>query len=302
MRGCFVSIMALSCMVCCAAQDRFYYTGPQLKLSRSQYSCVSVGTFDDASQADRSALAACGDYVLSFQRGGMVTAYKFDGVSLMKASAFKLGSYGTDNGASAVCFGTQYYAKNDKFPLLFVSQSNVDAPQGTNGLIYVERIDNSAKSSKLVAKIQFKDAAKLFNGPLNWTVDAESKYLYGVGTVDAHRHRVMKFRVPTISVKAKTPPTINLAERDMLEAYVIEDYAPSVNINGDFGLMVKYGRMYITAGYRSSLLYVWNLSKRKLQNSIDLEMSAGGGLIDCAEYMGELLVQNQTGVYKLRFE
>lgn len=302
MRGFFVSIMVLSCMICCAAQDRFYYTGPQLKLSRSQYSCVSVGTFDEASQAGRGALAACGDNVFSLQREGKVTAYKFDGVSLMKTSAFKLGSYGTDNGANAACFGTQYCAKNDKFPLLFVSQSNVDAPLGTNGLIYVERIDNSAKSSKLVAKIQFKDAAKLFNGTLNWTVDAESKYLYGVGTVDAHRHRVMKFRVPTISVKAKTPPTINLAERDMLEAYVIEDYAPSVNISGNFGLMVKYGRMYITVGDRSSLLYVWNLSKRKLQNSIDLETSAGGGLNDCAEYMGELLVQNQTGVYKLRFE
>lgn len=302
MRGLYILIVTMLCVNICVAQDRFYYTGPQLKFSKSEYVCTSVGTFDDTLQASRCGLVASGDYVISLQQGGMADAYKFDGASLTKVSAFKLGSYGTDNGAAVASFGTQFYAKNDKFPLLYVSQSKVNKQQEVNGLLYVERIDNSAKSSKLVAKIQFKGAKKVFEGSLNWAVDAECKYLYGVGTVDARHHRVMKFKLPVISVKSKTPISISLAEQDMLEAYVIEDYAPNVNITGGFGLKVKYGRMYITADGASPLLYVWDLPKRKLQNSIDLDSSTGGGIKDCAEYLGELLVQTQAGIFSLRFE
>lgn len=40
--------MALLCIVGMNAQDRFYYSGPQLSLAKNQFTCVSVGKLDGA--------------------------------------------------------------------------------------------------------------------------------------------------------------------------------------------------------------------------------------------------------------
>lgn len=50
-----------------------------------------------------------------------------------------------------------------------------------------------------------------------------------------------------------------------------------------------------------SLLYVWDLAKRKMQNVIDLSKATEGELEDCAEWMGELLIQTQGNLYSIRF-
>ena len=38
--------MALLCIVGMNAQDRFYYSGPQLSIAKNQFTCVSVGKLD----------------------------------------------------------------------------------------------------------------------------------------------------------------------------------------------------------------------------------------------------------------
>ncbi|MCI6578217.1 MAG: hypothetical protein MSD07_08730, partial [Bacteroidales bacterium] len=124
----------------------------------------------------------------------------------------------------------------------------------------------------------------------------------------SNKHRLVKFKLPTISVKAKGKniPTINLSEKDLLENYLIEDYCPLFKSMASHGLMVKYGLLYIPVGKgtssQPSTMYVWNLAKRKLQNAIDMSTSTTGELTDCAECMGELLIQSQDRIYKLRFE
>ena len=243
----------------------------------------------------------------------MATTYKYDGMTVAKIATFKLGSYSDKNTAKVASFSNQFFSREDKMPLLFVSQSHNEAVGGQKDVIFVEQISANMKSSKLVAKIQFKEANKLFGNTLQWVVDKENKFLYGFGnTIDdsnaSNKHRLVKFKLPTIAVKAKGKniPTINLSEKDLLENYLIEDYCPLFKSMASHGLMVKYGLLYMPVGRgtssQPSTMYVWNLAKRKLQNAIDMSTSTTGELTDCAECMGELLIQSQDSIYKLRFE
>ena len=278
--------MALLCIVGMNAQDRFYYSGPQLSIAKNQFTCVSVGKLDGAADLNYQGMDCWNEYIVSLQNGGMATTYKYDGMTVAKIATFKLGSYGDKNNAKVASFSNQ---------------------------IFVERISANMKSSKLVAKIQFKEVNKLFGNTLQWVVDKENKFLYGFGnTIDdsnaSNKHRLVKFKLPTISVKSKGKniPTITLSEKDLLENYLIEDYCPLFKSMASHGLMVKYGLLYMPVGKGTSsqpaTMLVWNLAKRKLQNSIDLSTSTTGELTDCAECMGELLIQSQDSIYKLRFE
>ncbi len=305
--------MALLCIVGMNAQDRFYYSGPQLCIAKNQFTCVSVGKLDGAADLNYQGMDCWNEYIVSLQNEGMATTYKYDGMTVAKIGTFKLGSYGDKNTAKVASFSNQFFSREDKMPLLFVSQSHNEAAGGQKDVIFVERISTNMKSSKLVAKIQFKEANKLFGNTLQWVVDKENKFLYGFGnTIDdsnaSNKHRLVKFKLPTIAVKAKGKniPTINLSEKDLLENYLIEDYCPMFNSMANHGLMVKYGLLYMPVGKgtssQPSTMCVWNLAKRKLQNSIDMSTSTTGELTDCAECMGELLIQSQDSIYKLRFE
>lgn len=305
--------MALLCIVGMNAQDRFYYSGPQLSLAKNQFTCVSVGKLDGAADLGYQGMDCWNEYIVSLQNEGMATTYKYDGMTVAKIATFKLGSYSDKNTAKVASFSNQFFSREDKMPLLFVSQSHNEAVGGQKDVIFVERISANMKSSKLVAKIQFKEANKLFGNTLQWVVDKENKFLYAFGnTIDdsnaSNKHRLVKFKLPTISVKAKGKniPTINLSEKDLLENYLIEDYCAMFKSMASHGLMVKYGLLYMLVGKgtssQPSTMYVWNLAKRKLQNAIDMSTSTTGELTDCAECMGELLIQSQDSVYKLRFE
>lgn len=305
--------MALLCIVGMNAQDRFYYSGPQLSIAKNQFTCVSVGKLDGTADLNYHGMDCWNEYIVSLQNEGMATTYKYDGMTVAKIGTFKLGSYGDKNTAKVASFSNQFFSREDKIPLLFVSQSHNEAVGGQKDVIFVERISTNMKSAKLVAKIQFKEANKLFGNTLQWVVDKENKFLYGFGnTIDdsnaSNKHRLVKFKLPTISVKAKGKniPIINLSEKNLLENYLIEDYCPMFKSMASHGLMVKYGLLYMPVGKgtssQPSTMYVWNLAKRKLQNAIDMSTSTTGELTDCAECMGELLIQSQDSIYKLRFE
>lgn len=50
-----------------------------------------------------------------------------------------------------------------------------------------------------------------------------------------------------------------------------------------------------------SILYVWNLNTRTMQNVIDLTKATFGELEDCAYYRGDLYIQAQGDLFRLRF-
>lgn len=303
--------MALYTALFGCAQERYFYTGPALNLTASQYTSERVGVLQGEKKLSYQGMDCWGENIVSLQNKGVATIYKYDGFTLSKIETFKLGCYSEKNHSNVASFSNQFFAKGDKLPLLFVSQAYKDPVDGMKDLIYIERINNNFKSSKLVAKINFKDVNKLFGYALQWVVDRESNFLYGFGnTIENldpnNKHRIVKFKLPTISSKSKNVQTITLTEKDILENYLIEDYFPHYYKQVGQGLMIKYGYLYMPIGLGTtehpSILYVWDLAKRKMQNTIDLSKATNGEFEDCAEFMGELLIQTQGELYKLRFQ
>ena len=103
--------MALLCIVGMNAQDRFYYTGPQLSIAKNQYTCVSVGKLDGAADFNYQGMDCWNEYIVSLQNEGMATTYKYDGMTVAKIGTFKLGSYGDKNTAKAASFSNQFFSR-----------------------------------------------------------------------------------------------------------------------------------------------------------------------------------------------
>lgn len=302
--------LTLSASLMLYAQDRYYYNGPQIKLSNQQFYSNFISKLDGEKGQSYQGMDCWNNVVISLQNTGIATTYTLDGSSLSKISTFKLGSYASHNHANVASFTTQFFAKTDKLPLLFVSQCYKQVVGNEKDVLYVERISNNLKSSKLVAKVVFKDTNHLFGYAVQWVVDRENGFLYGYGnTIEnldaANQHRIVKFRLPVISTKSKKVQTITLTEKDVLENYLIEDYFPHYYKQIGQGAVIKHGYLYLPIGFGTqehpSILYVWDLAKRRMQNVIDLSKATEGELEDCAEWMGELLIQTQGALYSLRF-
>lgn len=122
--------MALLCIVGMNAQDRFYYSGPQLSIAKNQFTCVSIGKLDGAADLNYQGMDCWNEYIVSLQNEGMATTYKYDGMTVAKIATFKLGSYGDKNTAKVASFSNQFFSREDKMPLLFVSQSHNEAVGG----------------------------------------------------------------------------------------------------------------------------------------------------------------------------
>ena len=96
---------------------------------------------------------------------------------------------------------------------------------------------------------------------------------------------------------------LTLHRGDALENYLIEDtfHEPFMPIGQ--GLFIKDGKLYMPTGFgRSSapsILYVWDLEKRSME-TMDLTQSTFGELEDASWHDGALLIQAQSGLWKVK--
>ena len=172
--------------------------------------------------------------------------------------------------------------------------------------VRVERILPDFQGSQQVRIVHYEDTAHDFGYALQWVVDRENGFLYGYGnTIDntnpANRHRLIKFALP--DVLAEGPQMITLRREDALENYLLEEtyHEPFMPIGQ--GLFIKDGKLYMPTGFgRSSapsILYVWDLEKRSME-TVDLTQSTFGELEDCSWHDGALLIQAQSGLWKVK--
>lgn len=286
------------------------YAGPKVNLSENTLIATHIAKLQGVSGEGYQGMDIWGDYVVSLQNTGWATIYETDGKKLTKlVEPFKLASYNKNNHCNVACFSRLFYDKDDKFPLMYVSQCQHGTINGRKDVIYVERIHNDLKSSELIQTIYFKDTSHLFGYALQWVIDVDNNFLYGYGnTVDnsnpLNRHRIVKFRLP--SLDEATDGLVVLTNDDLLENYLLEDtYAAPFNPIGQ-GLFVKNGMLIMPTGVgeekRPSILYVWNLAERTMQNVIDLSKVTFGELEDCAYYKGDLMIQAQGDYFKVSFK
>ena len=303
-------LLPFSLMAQPGVSGQYIYEGAPVNLTEHSFKCEHVLKFQGAEKEGYQGMDIWEGYIFSCQNSGWLTVYKIgeNGKITRECEPFKLASYNKVNHANVASFGRIFFDKQDRFPLLYISQCNRNPVNGRKDVLYVERIANDLKSSELVQTIYFKDSRHLFGYALQWVIDTDNNFLYGYGnTVDntnpLNRHRIVKFRLPELN--ESTDGVVTLTDDDLLENYLIEDtYQTPFNPIGQ-GLFIKNGQLFMPTGFGNekypSILYVWNLNTRSMQNVIDLREATFGELEDCACHNGDLFIQGQGNMFKLTF-
>ena len=243
-------------------------------------------------------------YVLSCQDRGVASIYRLQKKGFTLEGQFHLATFHKFNHANVVSFGVEKFAKEDRFPVFYVSQCHMQPIDGRKDLLYVERLAPGFSGSERVQTIFYDDVNHDFGYALQWVVDRKHKWLYGYGnTVNnsdpANRHRVIKFRLPALS----EGPQVVLKPEDALENYLIEDESGyRFNPIGQ-GLFVRGGRLYMPTGVGNaaspSILYIWDLKKHRMR-ALDLSLVTTGEFEDISFYKGRFYIQSQDGLFRLR--
>ncbi|MCR5518779.1 MAG: hypothetical protein K6F21_00445, partial [Bacteroidales bacterium] len=204
-----------------------------------------------------------GKYMVSCQNCGVASVYSLKGKGFTLLGQFDLASFHEHNHANVATFGVEKVDKSDPLPVLYVSQCHKKAIDGRKDVLYAERIAADFSSSELVQTIFYDDVNHDFGYALQWVIDRKHKMLYGYGnTVDnsdhANRHRIIKFRLPSLS----EGPLVVLKAEDALENYLIEDESDfRFNPIGQ-GLYIRNGRLYMPTGVGKaetpSILFIWD--------------------------------------------
>lgn len=287
----------------------YSYEGNRVNLTENTFKCWHVAKLEGQPKIGYQGCEIFGNYFLSGQDTGYLTIYEISDSGLKKKTGpFKLASYNKYNHANVLSLSNERYDAADPLPLLYVSQCQRQPINGRKDVIYVERIASDLKSTSLVQTINFKDTGHLFGYALQWVIDRDNNFLYGYGnTVDntnpLNKHRIVKFRLPKLS--ESTDGVVTLTNDDLLENYLIEDTYGQPFMPIGQGLFIKNGQLFMPTGFGDpkapSILYVWNLQTRQMQNVIDLTKATFGELEDCAYFKGDLVIQAQGNVFRLRF-
>lgn len=245
-------------------------------------------------------MAIWGDYVVSLQNTGQATIYNLRSGSLQPVRQFPLASHTPENHANVAFFGNERYSKSDEFPLLYVSQCSKKQYKGMKDVCFVERI-SLTEPPKLVQTIVLDDKDGLFGYALQWMIDSKRNLLIGYGnTVEnmgkGNRWRTITFPMPKLS----DGPLVRLNPRDALENYCIQDIDPRFPSNHiGQGACVAGDQMFIPVGLgtekQPSILYVWNLKKKRLDHILDFQKQVPHEFEDCDIYHRNLIMQTNGG-------
>lgn len=270
-----------------------------------------MGPLDTSCKKSFQGMDIWGKYMVSLQHTGMATLYTLDGNTAEKKGQFKLASYDSTaqgyNHANVASFGCRPVRKSDVLPLLYVTRCNPTRWKGLDQVLFVERIRPDRNTAELVQVIGYEDSTILSRHTTQWVVDCQTGSLYGFGNTSANpnRHFVVKFRLP--EYRGPADCVVHLHEKDLLEKYFMEDYGIESSFQPVIqGACVRDGLLYMPTGVgtekRPSILYVWDLNKRKMRNAIDLQKAIPVEMEDCCFVGNYLMVQCQKCWYRLSFE
>lgn len=298
-----MGLIVASLSVNTIAQDCYSYNGPALDLQLHKFRYMKIGDLQSDTDKANTSFEMWDDYAVCIQNEGNVAIYEVVGEEAKKRGQFSMAGYTKSNRLGSASFGTQFFAKSDKFPLLFIGEAQSCDRENTKATIFVERLNNNMQSSTLVATIHFNYSEKQGINTLLWAIDRQNNCLYGFANTSFNQHRVLKFKLPQISTKkSKKPQTIVLTNKDLIENYLLEDTCPHFKNKTGKGLLVLNGLLFIVSNQPLSMLHVWDLNRHVMRNSIDLGEIMQNSATDCAGYYGNLMIQSQNGFYKIIFD
>ena len=299
-----ISLVAAMLPLISFAQNAYEYQGEKVALEAHYFQSSNMGKLQGDKKQTYQGMDIYNGYVVSAQNTGIVTVYRIDGSSLNKSKQFKLASYGKENHANTISFGTEKASDDAILPVIYVSQCSKDKKDGMSNVAFVEQIEKNLKSSKLVQTIYYDGAE---GRPLQWVVDRENRFLYAYTSTakwDAKgKHQIIKFQLPKLSDGENG--IVKLSTKDAIETYCIEDtYQAEFNAVVQ-GVYINDGLLFIPAGdgtvKNPSVLYVWDLASHSMRNVIDMSSATRGELEDCSSYDGNFYIQTQGQFYKIIF-
>lgn len=268
-----------------------------------------VGTLQGVPRQGYQGMAVYDDYLVSLQNTGEATLYRLTAEGgMQRLRQFPLASRHEANHANVACFGIERARKDDVLPVLYVSQCSRKLYNGLKDVCFVERIGLEGEA-ELVQTIVFDDNEGLFGYALQWVIDHQRRLLIGYGNTkenlaEGNRWRMMVFPLPRLGEGS----VVHLRPEDAIDNYCIQD------IDSRFaskqigqGACIVRGRMMIPVGLgkesQPSVLYVWNLRKKRLEHIYDFQKAVPAEFEDCEPYHGDLLMQtNGMGVIRIKSE
>lgn len=284
----FCSLALLVSITCCKSID---YTNATVQ---------KIADLQGVPKQSYQGMAIWDDYLVSLQNTGYATIYRLQDNGIQMLRHFPLASQMPENHANVAFFGTERYDKDDEFPLLYVSQCSKQRYRGMKDVCFVERI-SLTDAPKLVQTIVFDDRDGLFGYALQWMIDRKRNLLIGYGnTVEnlgaGNRWRTMTFPLPKLS----DGPVVHLHPNDAIDNYCIQDLDarfPSNHIGQ--GACVIKDQMFIPVGVGTekhpSIIYVWNLKKKRLDQILDFQKQVPHEFEDCEPYQHSLIMQTNGG-------
>lgn len=291
-----MAVLALFTMISCSSVREVTFTTERIE---------KVSKLSGHPKQSFQGMSVYGDYLVSLQNTGLGTLYHLSDSGMQRVRQFPLASHMSMNHANVADFGIERYAKEDYFPVLYVSQCSSKRYEGMKDVCFVERLMPDS-DPQLVQTIALDDTVGLFGRCLQWVIDHRRNQLIGYGntldnTAEGNRWRMMTFRLPRLSDGA----VIHLRPEDALENYCIQDLDPRYPSQqiGQGACIIK-DWMIIPIGLGTekhpSILYVWNLRKKRLDGIYDFQAVVPAEFEDCAPYRNALLVQtNGMGLIKL---
>lgn len=263
-----------------------------------------IGELQGVPKQAYQGMAIWGDYLVSLQNTGQATIYRLHADSLRKLSQFPLASQMPQNHANVAFFGTERFDEADEFPLLYVSQCSKQRYNGMKDVCFVERISTTA-APKLVQTIVLDDDKGLFGYALQWMTDRKRGLLIGYGNTVENMGRGNKWRTIIFPMpKLSDGKIVHLNPKDALENYCIQDLDPRFPSNhiGQGACVVK-DQMFIPVGLgtekQPSILYVWNLRKKRLDHILNLQVQVPHEFEDC-DFCGRDLIMQTNGAGIIR--
>jgi len=285
------------------------YEGAKVNLNKNTLQVRFVGKLQGYDKEGYQGMDIQGDTIISCQNAGWISFYTFNGTSMKQiVPPYKMDCYAKENHCNVASLSNTYCEPTDKLPLIYLSQCAKQTYKGMKDVLFVERIANDLKSTKTVQTIYYRDENHNFGYALQWVIDRENNVLYGYGnTVNnddpKNKHRIVKFRIP--SLKEGKDGLLTLTDADLLENYLVEDYYQKDFMPIGQGLCVKNGMLFMPTGVgtdkKPSILYVWDLKTRQMQNVIDLSKATFSEFEDCAMWKNVMLLQAQGNMFRLDF-
>lgn len=221
--------------------------------------------------------ASIHDNYLFFVSGGrsVITLYNMKSKTILCSKNLKGGNWNVYH-CNQASFGVDYYAPDDNFPLLYISQrANEDKRCFTEVFrIFPSRDDNSIDISsfdvKLVQTIYYPVMSEANSmGTVNTVIDQENRLIYTYSRNNNKKDsnygtcKISCFKIPDVYQKE-----VYLDDEDIIDSYMLP--CSAINMQGGG---IKNGKLYIGQGLLSVgyiLLNVVDLVHRQLEKQVDL--------------------------------